>query len=60
MTDPTRAERPAERPDHADKSRRLRFPRIDLVTLMLALLAAVILLFVTAELWMPHSGQLGR
>lgn len=57
MTDPTPDERSAERPDHAGKSRPFRFPRIDSVTLMLALLAAVILLFVTAELWLPHIGD---
>lgn len=57
MTDPTPDERSAERPDHAGKSRRPRFPRIDFVTLMLALLAAIILLFVTAEMWLPHMGD---
>jgi len=34
------------------------FRRIDFVTLMLAILAAVILLFLTAELWLPHLSQL--
>ena len=56
MTDPTPDERSGDRLDPAGKSRRFRFPRIDFVTLMLALLAAVILLFITAEMWMPHMG----
>ena len=40
----------------AKKPRRIRFPRIDFVTLMLAVLAAIILLFLTSELWMSHAG----
>lgn len=56
MTDPTPDERSGDRADQAVKSRRFRFPRIDFVTLMLALLAVIILLFVTAELWLPHMG----
>lgn len=57
MTDPTPDDRSGGRTDHAVKSRRFRFPRIDFVTLMLALLLAVILLFLTAELWLPHMGS---
>ena len=40
----------------AGRIRRL-LRRIDFVTLMLAVLAAVILLFLTAELWLPHLPQ---
>lgn len=54
MRDRTPDERSGEHPDDAGKSPRRRFPRIDFVTLILALLAAIILLFVTAELWLPH------
>ena len=57
MTDETPDERSGKRPDDAPKSRRFRFPRIDFVTLMLALLAAIILLFITAEMWLPHMGS---
>ena len=55
MTDPTLDDRSSQPSHQVNKSRRLRFPRIDFVTLMLALLAAVILLFLTAELWLPHA-----
>jgi hypothetical protein len=56
MTDPTLDHRSGDRP-RADTTRRRRFLKIDFVTLMLALLAAVILLFLTAEMWLPHFGN---
>ena len=34
--------------------RRLRLPHVDFVTLMLVVLFLFIVLFLTAELWMPH------
>lgn len=57
MTDPKPGEASGDRPEDPGKSRRLNFPRIDSVTLMLALLVGIILLFVTAELWLPHMGD---
>ena len=55
MTDPTLDDTSSQPFHHANTSRRLRFPRIDFVTVLLALLAAIILLSLTAELWLPHA-----
>ena len=52
MTDPNTNEIPAAEPRR--EARQRRFPHIDLVTIMLAILAVFILLFLTAELWLPH------
>ena len=57
MTDAMPDETSGHHPEDGRKSRRLRIPRIDFVTLMLVLLAAIILVFVTAELWLPHMGN---
>ena len=54
MTDSTPDEMSGQPPHHAHRWRRIRLPEIDFVTLMLAILAAIILLFLTAELWLPH------
>jgi hypothetical protein len=57
MTDPTLDDGSGERSHHGVKSRRIRFPKIDFVTLIFAILAAVILLFLTAEMWLPLMGE---
>ena len=57
MTDPTLDDGSGERSHHGVKPRRIRFPKIDFVTLIVAILAAVILLFLTAEMWLPHMGE---
>ena len=54
MTDPTFDHRSVEHPRQSGKWRRVRLPTVDFVLVMLAILAAVILLFLTAELWLPH------
>jgi hypothetical protein len=55
--DPTPDETSGDRSHRDQNPRRLRLPKIDFVTLILALLVAVILLFLTAELWLPHFGD---
>ena len=52
-TDSNDEQRPA-------KLSRFRLPKFDLVTVMLAILLAVILLFLTFEAWVPHIGELSR
>ena len=54
MTEPAPEKPFVERLPDQNKPKRIRFPQIDFVTLVLAILAAVILLFITAELWLPH------
>lgn len=44
----------ARLPETNGTRRKRRLPQFDFVTIVLAILAAVILLFLTAELWLPH------
>lgn len=57
MTDPQPDTTSGERPEGRGQSPRFRVPRVDFVTLILALLVTIILLFVTAEMWLPHMGD---
>ena len=38
----------------SNRSRRIRFPRIDFVTVMVVVVILIILVFITSEMWMPH------
>lgn len=37
-----------------NRPRRIRFPGIDFVTVMVVVVILIILVFITSELWMPH------
>ena len=39
------------------KPRRIRLPQVDFVTVMLLILGAVLVLFLTAEAWLPHFAE---
>ena len=39
----------------SNRPRRIRFPRIDFVTLMVIVIILVIVLYLTSELWLTHS-----
>ena len=38
------------------KSRRIRLPHVDFVTVLFVILIVFLLLFLTAEVWLPHLG----
>ena len=39
-----------------ERPKRRPFPRIDFVAVMLLIILIVFVLFITAELWLPHWG----
>ena len=45
---------PSEQTHEVGRTRRFRLPHVDFVTVMFVILIVFLVLFLTAEMWLPH------
>ena len=56
MTEP-KSNVPHADPHHSTGRRGFRLPHLDFVAVMLIVLVIMLVLFLTAEMWLPHWGE---
>lgn len=54
MPDPMTDGPPSEQTHEVGRTRRFRLPHVDFVTVMFVILIVFLVLFLTAEMWLPH------